>query len=162
MHPFRPVATAPTPQPPSRRRLATLAAIAVLTGLLAVALRPAPADPRRPAASQIVFGERSAWDDAIAAIAGNRATPPRGQTPKAGLALAPSGGGYVITSKSLPAPLVDAGLRTGDVLVSVDGQPLDDDRAAHFADDLGTFDDLEVTFRRGGELRDTLIVIRER
>ena len=170
---FRPTVTAPSPA--SARRVALVAALFVLVALLASALRPdrpsvAQRDDQSPRSA-----ERSVWDDAIASLRRGDDRPAAsalsddmpGHAPLAALTLAPhvvdgQVAGYVIAPGELPTALAEAGLRAGDVLTTIDGLPIDAARARRLADEFGGLDDIEVTYLRGGESRDTLIVFRAR
>lgn len=81
-----------------------------------------------------------------------------------GLLIAPrqagGAGGYVIATASDPAVLAQAKLRPGDVLLDIDGRPLDPARLGALAEELAPADAVEVTFERDGQLRKRLIDLR--
>lgn len=82
-----------------------------------------------------------------------------------GLALAPrtpgvTDAGFVITAQSDTALLTQHQLRVGDVLLTMDGQPLDAARIAALGDKLAAFDRIEVSFERGGQRRNRQLVLR--
>lgn len=176
MSEFRPSITATTePSGPPRPRWPTLAAAVVVVALLAGLLWPEPraTGAHVERAATIREEQGSAWDAAIISFRrDDRPRPARaddmpGQAPLAAIRLAPhvvdgEVAGYALAPGELPPALASAGLRSGDVLTTVDGLPLDADRARRLADEFGGLDDVEVTYLRGGEPRDTLIVFRER
>lgn len=65
--------------------------------------------------------------------------------------------GYVIAPASDPAVLAQAKLRPGDVLIDVDGRPLDADRLRALADELAPADAVELTFERQGQIRNLVV-----
>ena len=149
-----------------------LAGAAGLAALAAAALwRDAPATAPTVAAAAPAAA-RSAWDRAIAGIgdaapaAPARADDMPGRPALAAIELRPevvngAVAGYAIGG-NVPPALAEAGLRAGDVLTGIDGLPIDAARARRLAAEFGGLDDVEVTYTRGGEPRDTLIVFRQR
>lgn len=78
------------------------------------------------------------------------------------LALAPAsagrmGRGYVITADSNAGMLAGHKMRVGDVILDMDGKPLDPARIAALGTELGQFDAVEVTFVRQGQMRHRLL-----
>lgn len=149
------------------RRHAGLIALAVLALCAALALRfgtddmaaggedwillpatnPAPAAPTGPAASSARGG-----DEAGRRFAQSLALAPR--TPGV------TDAGFVITAQSDAALLAQHQLRVGDVLLTMDGQPLDAARITQLGDELAAFDRVEVSFERGGQRRNRQLVLR--
>lgn len=152
-------------------RWAAFGAAVVLLVVLALSRGETPqvdaGAPTPPAA------EQSAWDEAIASLTGEepvsaaQSSDMPGRPALAALKLEPhivngEVAGYSVAPDELPEALTQAGLRPGDVLTNIDGLPLDGDRAKRLGDEFGGLDEVEVYYRRGGELRDTLIVFRKR
>lgn len=69
--------------------------------------------------------------------------------------------GYVIAAASDADWLSRTKLRTGDMLVDLDGRALDPVRVAQLGDELAAADAVEVTFLRGGQLRKRQISLVE-
>lgn len=172
MSEFRPtVAPLIAPKRSALRRWVAFGLAAALLGGLSLSRgEPPRVDAGAPAPSA---AEPSAWDDAIASLTGDEPTSTApaadmpGQPALAALTLEPHTvngevAGYAIGPGTLHEALAEAGLKAGDVLTTIDGLPLDAARAKRLADEFGGLDEVEVDYRRGGELRDTLIVFRER
>lgn len=114
----------------------------------------------------------SSWNDAVAAGAGAAGPAPQasaapGRALIEAIELRPrlSDGrvtGYIVKPKGDAAMLTRAGLRPGDVLLGVDGRELDESRIGRLADEIGDLDDVEIVYERNGELRDRLLVFRQR
>ena len=134
---------------------------------------PPDAAAGRPADGAAISRE-SAWD---AAVGADFAVPRRnpavpapdlpGRSSLTHLELVPNvtGGrdaGFTIRTMAETGPLAEAGLRAGDVLTTIDGLPLDADRARRLAEEFGGLDDVEIAYRRGSEFRETLVVFRAR
>ncbi|HEX4893453.1 MAG TPA: hypothetical protein VFV47_09205 [Hyphomicrobiaceae bacterium] len=68
-----------------------------------------------------------------------------------------SGAGFVITAQSDAATLARHKLRSGDVLLTIDGRPLDPVRLAGLKNELDGFDAVEVGFERRGQMRKRLL-----
>lgn len=92
---------------------------------------------------------------APASAAGTPATPLQPPTP-AGLAARPDGG-YAITAGTGAALLRPAGLRPGDVVLSVNGRPLDPARLAGLQDELKGQTQLSIQYRRDGKTHTTTL-----
>ena len=171
MSEFRPTVAETAPRPFPLRRWAAFGVAALLLAALSLSRGETPRADAEPPAPRAV--ERSAWDDAIASLTGGapaitaRVADMPGRPALAALLLEPhvvngEVAGYAIGPGELPEPLLEAGLRPGDILTTIDGLPLDAARAQRLGDEFGGLDEVEVNYRRGGELRDTLIVFRER
>ncbi|GAB2619556.1 type II secretion system protein N [Novilysobacter erysipheiresistens] len=83
-------------------------------------------------------------------------TTPRPTSPP----IAPStvaGGGYTITPGVRAAMLRPTGLRPGDVVLSVDGRPLDPARLAGLRDELKGKSQLTIQYRRDGKTHTTTV-----
>lgn len=65
--------------------------------------------------------------------------------------------GYSVTPRGDGALLRQAGLQAGDVLLSVNGQPLTPERYAELADELARQPQITLTYQRGGETRSTTV-----
>lgn len=65
--------------------------------------------------------------------------------------------GYVISNRSDPAVLAEQRLRVGDVLLTMDGRPLDDARLRNLANELAEFDAVEISYERSGQVRNRLL-----
>lgn len=103
--------------------------------------------------------------DAIATTRGSLGGGTAGRRLAEALVLQPriSGGrvtGYTIVESSGASALMRAKLRPGDILLDLDGQPLDADRIAGLANELATADSIEVSFERQGQLRKRVIDLR--
>ena len=91
--------------------------------------------------------------------------PPRGDTPGRrlgeGLRLAPRAlegeVGYVITNETDAEVFAKARFRPGDVLMTMDGRPLDPARIDGLGDELSLLDAVEVSFLRDGQMRKRVI-----
>lgn len=65
--------------------------------------------------------------------------------------------GYVIAPGSDQAVLDTAGLRTGDLILDLDGAPLDPQRIANLPAELSQFSAIDITYERDGQARKKLI-----
>ena len=65
--------------------------------------------------------------------------------------------GYVVSRESSAPIVARARLRPGDILMEVDGQPLDPRRVGALADELSLLDRVEVTVERKGQVRTLMI-----
>lgn len=108
-----------------------------------------------PATEPAAAGEAKRAQQAQAAPLGYDVS---GQVLGAGLALVPRptngvSAGYVIGPGSDPAALAGARLRVGDVMTEIDGRPLDGGRVAGLAEELASYDRVEIRFERNGRQR---------
>lgn len=151
------------------RRHAGLIALAalVLCAALALALRFGTDDRAAGGEDWILLPATSPAPAAPSAAAGPaRGGAEAGRRFAQSLALAPrtpgvADAGFVITAQSNAALLAQHQLRVGDVLLTMDGQPLDAARIAALGDELAAFDRLEVSFERGGQRRNRQLVLRD-
>lgn len=134
-----------------------------------------PFDAGSPKSSRSAAeAESGNWNDVVDTSRGGQGSAPGAAAPGtapgraliAGLNLQPRlvGGqlsGFVVRPDEA-ALLSGTRLRPGDVLLDVDGRPLDEARVAGLADEVGDFDDVEVRYERGGQERKTLLVFRQR
>lgn len=151
---------------PSGRGLG-LAAIAALAGcallvLVAVRFTDRPVQPPSDATTEGSSGP--AWTDLFgdARQRGTAGPATPGRRLAEDLVLAPHMiegrlAGYVITATSGAAAASAAGLRPGDVLIDLDGRPLEPARIDGLGDELSLADSLEVTYQRDGHLRRRVI-----
>jgi general secretion pathway protein C len=63
----------------------------------------------------------------------------------------------MIMTISDPAAVFRSGLRPGDILVDLDGRPLEPARMKGLGDELSLADSLEVTYQRDGQIRKRVI-----
>ena len=91
------------------------------------------------------------------------ATMGREFTESVDLATSPSplGPAFVITGESDAGFLARYKLRQGDILMDMDGRPLDSARLAALSRELATLDAVEVTFMREGQMRKRLITFAQ-
>ncbi|MDP3673992.1 MAG: hypothetical protein Q8R44_02680 [Novosphingobium sp.] len=68
-----------------------------------------------------------------------------------------AGSGFVIGPQSESATLAGHKLRVGDVLLTIDGRPLDSARIQNLGDELSAFDAVEVRYERAGQIRNRLL-----
>lgn len=66
-------------------------------------------------------------------------------------------GGYALTPRGDGGMFRKAGLQPGDVLVAIDGQPLDLERLRGLESELGARQNAELTIRRGDQTRTLLL-----
>lgn len=68
--------------------------------------------------------------------------------------------GYLITPHSEEPILSAAKLRPGDILIDVDGRPLDDARIGELRRELADADSVDITLQRNGHIRKRVIDLR--
>ncbi|MGH8084929.1 MAG: type II secretion system protein N [Lysobacter sp.] len=90
-----------------------------------------------------------------AASTANAATPP--QPPSPADSVATPAAGYTITPGARAALLRPAGLQPGDVVLSVNGRPLDPARLAGLQDELKGQAQLTIQYRRDGKTHTTTL-----
>ncbi|MDR7101259.1 hypothetical protein [Croceicoccus sp. BE223] len=73
----------------------------------------------------------------------------------------PMGPAFVITEASDAGFLERYKLRKGDILMDMDGRPLDSARIAALPRELATLDAVELTFMRDGQMRKRLITFAQ-
>jgi hypothetical protein len=144
--------------------LAAIAALVACALLVLVAIRFAdrPVHPRTDANRDKSSGP--AWTDLFgdARQRGTAGPATPGRRLAEDLVLAPHMiegrlAGYVVTATSGAAAVSAAGLRPGDVLIDLDGRPLEPARIDGLADELSLADSLEVTYQRDGHIRRRII-----
>ncbi|WP_066560690.1 hypothetical protein [Croceicoccus bisphenolivorans] len=69
----------------------------------------------------------------------------------------PGNSGYVITPRSDAGSLTRHKLRVGDIVMDMDGRPLDAGRIKSLPDELGQLDAVEVSYMRNGQWRNELV-----
>jgi len=68
--------------------------------------------------------------------------------------------GYLITPHSEEPILSAAKLRPGDIVIEMDGRPLDDARIGELRRELAGADSVEITLQRNGHIRKRVIDLR--
>ena len=116
-----------------------------------------------PAATTLPAGKpKAAAAPAVPAVAappGAKTTTPAtpGQPPSPADPAGSNGDGYVITPGVRAALLRPAGLRPGDVVLSVNGRPLDPARLAGLRNELKGQSQLTIQYRRDGKTHTTTV-----
>lgn len=155
-----------------RLRLAGLALFLVMTVLAAgFLLKGNGANPLRSDIDEYVLlpgsGEEGVPDPIhTTAAPGMLASPTLGKEFAESLVLLPdaaskAGKGFWISAKSDPDMLVRHKLRTGDIILDMDGRPLDADRIGALGGELGMLDDVEITFVRDHQVRKRLLTFNK-
>lgn len=70
--------------------------------------------------------------------------------------------GYVVSPESDAAVLSAARLRSGDMLIDLDGRPLGSARIATLGDEFASVDSVEVTYLRDGQIRKRVIELKQK
>ncbi|MGQ4658978.1 type II secretion system protein N [Lysobacter sp. F6437] len=117
----------------------------------------APAATTLPAGNPTVAAPPAV--PAVAAPPGATTTSPAtpGQSPSPTDPAGSTGNGYVITPGVRAALLRPAGLRPGDVVLSVNGRPLDPARLAGLRNELKGQNQLTIQYRRDGQTHTTTV-----
>jgi hypothetical protein len=157
------------PQGTDRGSLAVvLLVVVIVVGLFVIGTGGQEVRPL--AGSVVTIQQPSGWDKLQSAVGLDEPVPePRGDTPGRrmadGLRLDPrtyEGDlvGYEVRLDTHPAALALTRLRPGDVILDMDGQPLDPDRIDALGDELSLLDAVDVTFLRDGATRKRVINLR--
>lgn len=143
--------------------LAALLLASVLATLLIVGIGRREV---RPDSDRLVTVQQPSALDGVGNAAGpSEIPPPRGDTPGRrlgeGLRLVPrpleGEVAYVVTAETDAALLAISKFRPGDVVMTMDGRPLDPARIEALGDELSLLDQVEVTFLREGAMRKRVI-----
>lgn len=140
---------------------ARLSAALLCLGLFGVA-PPAPADQRPTSREAALPAPQDAARPAAAPTAGTTSAPPHGST---GLGLRPRPDGRVVVYRVLDgSPAARAGLRAGDVLVAVGGEPVEKLAGERIVEAMqgtaGTA--VRIAYRRGEQPATEVALLRER
>jgi hypothetical protein len=125
----------------------------------------------KPAGGSIVTVQQpSGWDKVKSTVGlGETAPEPRGETPgrnlAEGLRLSPQNrdgyaAGYVVGADTSAAIFALTRFRSGDVVMTMDGRPLNPTRLVALGDELSLLDAVDVTFERDGVMRKRTINLR--
>lgn len=147
--------------------LAALLIASVLVTLLIVGIGRQEVPPDHD--GLVTVQQPSAWEKLENAVGlGQPLRPPRGDTPGRrlgeGLRFVPRAlegeVGYAITAETDAELLAKSRFRPGDVVMAMDGRPLDPARIDGLGDELSLLDAVEVSFLRDGAMRKRVIDLR--
>lgn len=152
-------------------RVPLLVAVLIASATIILLIARTGGQEIKPAAESIVIVQQpSGWDRLQRAVGLGEAQPePRGDTPgrnlAEGLHLSPrtlDGDvvGYVVGEETNATALALTRFRSGDVVMTMDGRPLDPTRVEGLGDELSLLDAVDVTFIRDGVMRKRTINLR--